>query len=144
MSATEDFTVPNLPPLVPLRELKAVEPAPARRAGVVAVVSLLALMVALAGVGWGFTQWSSARSWKHRSQTMEAQFNTLQTRASTAEAARGVAERAAAQNRASLVATQNRLAQVANEQAFTRDLRQELCTATSDFLTPDERARICS
>jgi uncharacterized protein HemX len=113
------------------------------RAALVPIAGLVALIVTVGSLGWGFTQWSSARDWRHRSQTIEQTFSQLETRATSAETAGTNAERTALQLRTQLASSQNRVAQLANQQAYTRDLRVLLCDATQGLLSPQDRARIC-
>jgi hypothetical protein len=135
---------PDLPPLKPLSVVDPANPeaSASDRVSRSMIVGLVALVVALASLGWGFTQWTSARDWRHRSEKVEATFAQLQTRATNAENARTRAEVAAAKTHTQLVNTQGKLASVSNQFAFTKDVREEIC-AFLPGLSAQDRARIC-
>jgi hypothetical protein len=103
--------------------------------------ALAALVLSLIGIGWGFTQWSSAKQWRSRAQKTEAQFDTLEQRATKAEARQVAAQRANAATRSKLVKTEDKLAKLADQQAFTADLRAQFCEILP--LPASDRARIC-
>jgi hypothetical protein len=129
----------DLPPLV-AASAELEEPADT---GVsrIAIAALAALLVAVLGVGWGITQWSSARDWRHRSAATETHFDDLEARAERAEVQRVTAQRTVVKTRARLVRTEKQLAKEADQLAFTRDLRIEMCELAP--LTADQRARVC-
>jgi len=127
---------PLVAPPVPVEERRPARPA------VVAIVTFVALAATLTAIGWGFTQWSSAKDWKHRSQQTEAKFDDLQTRVTNAEDRAVTAERTNARTRRSLVRTEQKLAKTANQLAFTHDLRVAICEALPG-LSNGDRARIC-
>jgi hypothetical protein len=129
----------NLPPLV--APPVDAEQLPRARVSVAAIAALFTLAVAVVAIGWGFTQWSSARDWRHRSEATEAKFNDLEARTEQAETQRVTAQRTVVKTRASLVKTEKKLATAANQQAFTRDVRYEVCLLLP--MTADQRARIC-
>jgi uncharacterized protein HemX len=133
---------PALPPLV-APSAETVPDTDAARPSLNAVVALVALIATLAAIGWGVTQWISAKDWHHRSQKIEAQFTDLEHRTEKAEAALTDAQRATAQTRKQLRVTQTRLATTANQLAFTKDLREEICEAFPE-LPSDMRARLCA
>jgi predicted nucleic acid-binding Zn-ribbon protein len=85
----------------------------------------------------------SASDWRNRSQKIEAQFDALETRTEKAEDALTAAQRTTVQTRKQLRATEKTLATEANQVAFTKDLREEICEAFPE-LVPDARARLCS
>src|SRR3954464_15041038 len=133
---------PALPPLVaPTTE---VEPdAQTARPSLNAIVALVALVATLAAIGWGVTQWMSASDWKNRSQKTETQFNDLDARTEKAENALTTSQRATVQTRKQLRVTERKLATAANQVAFTKDLREEICEAFPE-LPSDMRERLCS
>jgi uncharacterized protein HemX len=133
---------PALPPLVaPTAE---VEPdAATARPSLNAIVALVALIATLGAIGWGVTQWMSASNWRSRSQKVEAQFNDLEARTEKAENALTTAQRETVQTRKQLRVTERKLATEANQVAFTKDLREEICEAFPD-LPSDMRARLCT
>ncbi len=108
-----------------------------------AVVALVALVATLAAIGWGVTQWMSAKDWRSRSQKVEAQFDELEARTEKAEAALRDAQRETVQTRKNLRVTERKLATAVNQVAFTKDLREEICEAFPE-LPSDMRARLCS
>src|SRR4051812_4757224 len=128
-SAPTSAGSPLLPPLVEAPPAAAdYGPAPSAPRGQIMTIGLIAaLLVTVIALGWGFTQWSSASSWKKRSQHTEGQFNSLEKRVGKAEAARSTAEHAALANRRGIVSTENRLAKLANEKAFLEDVRVQFC-----------------
>jgi uncharacterized protein HemX len=134
-------TLPPFPPVPPEVEPEA-PPAPTKPA-LVAIAMFVAVVIAVAGVGWGYTQWSSARSWKHRSTVTEANFAKLTARTTRAEGVASRNERLAAKTRASLTASQTRVAELANQIAITRDLRVLICEAVPDLVDPSLRSAIC-
>jgi uncharacterized protein HemX len=107
------------------------------------IVALVALVATLAAIGWGVTQWLSAKDWRSRSQKIEAQFEQLDARTEKAEAALTTAQRATVQTRKQLRVTERNLATAANQVAFTKDLREEICEAFPE-LPSDMRERLCS
>jgi hypothetical protein len=130
----------NLPPLVaPPIEAEEV---PRTQMSVVAIAALIALAVTAVAIGWGFTQWSSARDWRHRSEATEAHFTDLEARTERAETQRVTAQRTAARTRNRLIKAEKKLATAANQQAFTRDMRFEVCLLLPG-MPADQRARIC-
>jgi uncharacterized protein HemX len=133
---------PALPPLV-APSAETVPDTNAAGPSLNAVVALVALIVTLAAIGWGVTQWMSGKDWHHRSQKIETQFNDLEHRTEQAEAALTDAQRATAQTRKQLRVTQTRLATTANQLAFTKDVREEICEVFPD-LPSDMRARLCA
>ncbi|MCU1430056.1 MAG: hypothetical protein JWL83_4056 [Actinomycetia bacterium] len=134
----------TLPPLPsPTPPIEAVTPALAPGALLRYMAALAALIVTAAALGWGFTQWSSANSWKHRSQVSEAESTQLEKRTVHAENVAQKAEHATANVRQSLTKTQQRLAVVSNEQAASRDMRVLLCEAVPDLIDPSMRAEFC-
>ena len=133
---------PTLPPLV----APSAEPAPdtgAAGPSLNAVVALVALIAILAAIGWGVTQWMSAKDWHSRSQKIEAKFNDLERRTEQAEAALTDAQHATVQTRKQLRSAQADVAAKANQLAFTKDVREEICEAFPD-LPSDMRARLCT
>jgi hypothetical protein len=138
-----------LPPLVTPpspEELAAEEAAKDTRplnSTLVAVAGITALALVLIAFGWGFTQWSSARDWKHRSQSVEKSLASLQARTTAAENARVQAQAATYATNQRLLASENRSAQLANQLAVTHDMRVLMCEAVPDLLNSTDHARIC-
>jgi hypothetical protein len=132
-----------LPELVPARidVPERTSSSPMSRAVLTTLIA--GLVATLAAAGWGFTQWSSARSWQDRAEKIEAQFDPLEARTATAEQQTQRAQRAAARTRKELVTTENRLSAAANQLAATRDLRAQFCEATPFMLDPEYRAQLC-
>ena len=139
-----------LPPLVP-SPVPGDQPADTGPAGarawngaLVPIAGVVALALVLVAFGWGFTQWSSARDWKHRSQSMEKSLDSLEKRTIAAENARVQAQAATYTTRKQLVASENRSAQLADQLAASRDLRVLMCEAVPELLSGPDHARICS
>jgi hypothetical protein len=145
-------TTPGLPPIPAAPFEAAVGPvaagagAPARERSTLQVLAawgaLAAFALSLVALGWGFTQWSSAKDWRSRAQKTEAQFDRLEARATKAERLETRAERANASTRKQLVASEKKVATLADQIAFTKDVRTELCEIIPG-LPASERARIC-
>lgn len=133
---------PALPPLV-APSAEAAPDTDAAGPSLNAVVALVALIATLAAIGWGVTQWMSAKDWHNRSQKIEARFNDLDRRTEQAEATLTDAQRATVQTRKQLRVSQARVATLASQLAFTKDLREEICEAFPD-LPSDMRARLCA
>src|SRR4051812_32261743 len=134
-----------LPPLTPAtapHDSEAI--APRRGSALTAIAALVALVVSVAALGWGFTQWSSAKDWKHRSQRVEAHFNALASRTETAERSRVTAQRSAAHYRNALVTSETRVAQLSNQKAQFEDVRVAICETYPDYFTAEIRARVCT
>lgn len=142
-------TAPGLPPIpgVPLDlTTDPAAAAPARERSTLQLLAawgaLAAFALSLLALGWGFTQWSSANDWRSRAQKTEAQFAELEARATKAERLEARAERADATTRRQLVKTEKKVATLADQIAFTKDVRTELCEVLPG-LPASERARVC-
>jgi hypothetical protein len=133
----------ELPPLRPAPEPAAEAPTKSSGSPLMAIGAVVALVVTVAGLGWGFTQWSSAKSWKHRSQKVEAQFSSLSSRTETAERSRVAAQRNAAHYHKALVASETRVAQLANQRAQFEDMRVVICETNRDYFPDSIRAQVC-
>jgi hypothetical protein len=138
-----------LPPLVP-PPTPGDAPADTASAGtqpwngaLVPIAGIVALALVLIAFGWGFTQWSSARDWKHRSQSMEKSLDSLEQRTTAAENARVQAQAATYSTHQRLVASENRSEQLADQLAVSRDLRVLMCEAVPQLLSASDHARIC-
>jgi hypothetical protein len=107
------------------------------------IAGIVALALVLIAFGWGFTQWSSASDWKHRSQSVEKSLASLEQRTTAAENARVQAQAATYATRQRLLASENRSSQLADQLAVTRDMRVLMCEALPQLLDSSDHARIC-